>query len=211
MLGRILALTALAAAVLAAPRPAAACSCAPPPPPAESLAAADAVLLGEVAKVEQTADAGSAGRLDVVVEVERWFKGEGGARAEMITAASTAACGFPFEEGRRYLIYATETEDGALQVSLCSRSRPAEQATEDLEELSGAPEPETEPEPAGAAHDDSRGADSPGDLGGRSSKKGRGCAVGPAGDAGLGALALVALAASRYARRSKSRATELMQ
>lgn len=203
-----------------------------PPPPAESLAAADAVLLAEVA---DEGDPDARGRVRVELAVERWFKGDGGARAVASTAASTAACGFPFAEGERYLIYASE-RNGVLLVSLCSRTRPAGRAAEDIEELEralddGDDEGEDDGraatptgEAAGAGEGDAgrddradveNAADSPGDLGGRSSDKGRGCRAAPGAGAG-GALFAAAVAAALRRRHgrlraSKSRATELMQ
>ena len=51
--------------------------------------------------------------------------------AEITTASSSAACGIPFAVGQNYLIYASG--DGRdLGVDLCSRTRPIEQADEDL-------------------------------------------------------------------------------
>jgi MYXO-CTERM domain-containing protein len=45
------------------------------------------------------------------------------------------ACGYPFEEGRVYLVYASLGTDGALWASVCGRTRPIEQAHDDLAAL----------------------------------------------------------------------------
>jgi len=41
-------------------------------------------------------------------------------------------CGYPFEIGQSYLVYAHRTPEGHLTTSICSRTRPAREATEDL-------------------------------------------------------------------------------
>jgi hypothetical protein len=225
-----IALAAAAALVIlvVAARPAEACRCMPPAPPAEALAAVDAVFVGQVAEVK-TVDATGTGRVEVVLEVEEWFKGGRGPRAEVITAASSAACGFTFTQGRSYLVYAGQRDEGTLQVSLCSRTRPLERADEDLAvlrgeaagpkpETGGSPEADKESDPAGATggspEAEPPASESPGDLGGRNSGRGRGCAAAGSAPGALGALfALTAFAAvrRRYSRASKSSAAELMQ
>lgn len=55
---------------------------------------------------------------------------------EVTTASETAACGFPFEKGQSYLVYAGSGEQG-YTVSLCSRTRPMADASEDLAALGG--------------------------------------------------------------------------
>jgi hypothetical protein len=55
---------------------------------------------------------------------------------EVTTASETAACGFPFEKGQSYLVYADKGEQG-YTVSLCSRTRPMAEAAEDLAALGG--------------------------------------------------------------------------
>ena len=83
------------------------------------------------------------GRVSAVVEEERGFrvtlsvvrtwKGADAETVEVRTAGSSAACGFPFEEGKSYLVYARlAEEDGVQPVSLCSRTGLIENAHEDL-------------------------------------------------------------------------------
>lgn len=53
------------------------------------------------------------------------------------TLRSESMCGFPFEEGKRYLVYASAGEWGPT-TSICTRTRPVAEATKDqktLEEL----------------------------------------------------------------------------
>ncbi|HKP72485.1 MAG TPA: carboxypeptidase regulatory-like domain-containing protein [Pyrinomonadaceae bacterium] len=63
---------------------------------------------------------------------------------EVVTAGSTSSCGYNFKEGARYLVYAARDEGGALRVSQCSRTRPLEDAFDDLELLRAARRAEQE-------------------------------------------------------------------
>lgn len=54
--------------------------------------------------------------------------------AIIYTNESSAACGFTFEEGKRYLVYANEA-DGQLHTGLCTRTASLDLADEDLEAL----------------------------------------------------------------------------
>jgi hypothetical protein len=101
-----------------------ACSCAPPPPPKKALEGATAVCLAEVVKIEEAGQ-----ERTVTLKVEKWWKG--GDKAELVvsTAKSGAACGYGFEKGKRYLVYAGVEEKGKpLGVSLCSRTRTEKEA-----------------------------------------------------------------------------------
>lgn len=112
-------------------RPADACSCLRPEGPTEELAKASAVFEGRVASLERGAT------VRVTLEVQRAWKGLDVPTIVVTTAPNSAACGFHFAEGERYLIYASEVE-GELAVSLCSRSREIAGAGEDLEALGAA-------------------------------------------------------------------------
>ena len=50
------------------------------------------------------------------------------------TGVGGGDCGFSFRAGQTYLVYATGRRE-ALHTSICSRTRPLEEATEDLEAL----------------------------------------------------------------------------
>lgn len=160
------AVAAAAAVDTLGPSPASACSCMAPPPPAEALAESDHVFEGRVTAIDQT-DAGAAadprgdgdlagggappppplpGALTVTFEVVRTWKGADAEKFSVVTAGNTAACGFPFEEGETYLVYATagdHDEDGADDdvegplpgTGLCSRTKAIPDAGEDLAAL----------------------------------------------------------------------------
>jgi hypothetical protein len=122
---------AVALALLAqlAPSRAAACSCMAPPPPAESAQNSTAVFEGRVTRIDDPQ-----GEPKVHFQVVRSFKGPSSESIEVRTANSSAACGYGFEEGKSYLVYASE-ESGALHTGLCSRTRLASEASEDITAL----------------------------------------------------------------------------
>jgi hypothetical protein len=101
-----------------------ACSCAAPPPPKKALEAAAAVCLAEVVKVEEEGQS----RM-VTLKVEKWWKGGDTTELVVSTAKSGAACGYGFQKGQRYLVYAGRSDkDKPLHVSLCSRTRTEKEA-----------------------------------------------------------------------------------
>lgn len=61
---------------------------------------------------------------------------------EIISEESGAGCGYPFQSGRSYLVYADFADDGSLGVSLCSITRPIESAGEALSLLGKGVPPE---------------------------------------------------------------------
>ena len=118
-----------------------ACTCIAPPPPQEALEASDAVFLGRVVQVRRDASDINEGHLFATIEVERTWKGGIGQRVTVQTAPNSAMCGFYFQEGERYIVYAAEQE-GALTTNICTRSKAAQQAEEDLAALGTGEPPE---------------------------------------------------------------------
>ena len=74
----------------------------------------------------------------VTIAVEESFRATSEKTVQVYTAASEAACGYSFQEGERYLIFATKA-DGKLVVSLCSATRPAKYAGDDIDYLRSLP------------------------------------------------------------------------
>jgi hypothetical protein len=110
-----------------------ACSCPPPPEPKKALEVSAAVCLAEVVKIEEVGQ-----ERTVTLKVERWWKGGEQAEITVSTAKSGAACGYGFEKGKKYLVYAGKEDKGkTLHVSLCSRTRTDEEAEKsgDFKEL----------------------------------------------------------------------------
>jgi hypothetical protein len=56
------------------------------------------------------------------------------------TANQGSACGYPFKEGREYLVYASERQQG-LEVDLCGETRPLSEAGADLAVLGSGEKP----------------------------------------------------------------------
>ena len=112
-----------------------ACSCIPPGTPAEEFASSDVVLAAEVGSMRHV-DGSHGPDLEVRLHVVRAFKGLGDRVTSLTvrTASDGAACGYPFERGHAYMVYAHEF-DGRIWVSLCSRTRPLGAASDDLRQL----------------------------------------------------------------------------
>ena len=85
-------------------------------------------------------------RLRVTIEVYRVWKGAFGTQADVYTANECCICGFAFELGKEYLVYAYRPRSGRLHTSICSRTRAIAQAEADLEALG----PGMPPDSAGA-------------------------------------------------------------
>ncbi|BET67847.1 hypothetical protein ASA1KI_27650 [Opitutales bacterium ASA1] len=104
-----------------APVLACACSCGPPPEPYVALQEAATVFFGTaIARSSPDAD----GFVQVRFRVDQTFKGWIRPEVTICTMASEASCGFPFELGTDYLVYAYSDEDGTLLFThLCARTR----------------------------------------------------------------------------------------
>lgn len=109
-----------------------ACSCAEPKPVPEAVAGATRVFLGKVASVERHDGFG----VRVTFLVSEHFKGSLVGTVQVDTPPDTAMCGYPFQEGLDYVVYA-HGEEGGLQSGLCSRTTLAQPGS-DLEALRAA-------------------------------------------------------------------------
>lgn len=109
----------------------AACSCVIAKPVIEELNNSASVFLGTVMSVKE----GTLSQ-NVVIEfdVNQSWKGIKSKKITVVTTSSSASCGYFFEEGKTYLVYAHESE-GQLSVSLCSRTTDLEYAQSDITEL----------------------------------------------------------------------------
>ncbi|MCU1238512.1 MAG: hypothetical protein JWP63_6479 [Candidatus Solibacter sp.] len=74
-----------------------------------------------------------------VFDVAEAFLGmEGvGKRVEIRTGMGGGDCGYGFQRGQAYVVYAYKGADGVLVASICSRTSPVEQAQADLDYLRG--------------------------------------------------------------------------
>jgi hypothetical protein len=100
----------------------------------QQIAGAAAIFEARVAAIEPIDPAVGGGPLRVRLEVVQTWRGANSERVEVRTQSSDAACGYAFEIGRSYLVYADEAE-GTLHVGLCSATKPMEEADGDRELL----------------------------------------------------------------------------
>jgi Tissue inhibitor of metalloproteinase len=134
---------------------ASACSCAAVPgTPQEILSGSEAVFSGEVVEFEKpppdtamvegtmwTIIGGGGPEATATLRVSEVWKGPRQQTIEITTEAdSGVGCGYPFEEGQEYLVYATGNDH--LSVSLCSETKPLSEAEADLEALGEGQKPE---------------------------------------------------------------------
>ena len=119
----------LALSALAFPTHALACSCVQPPSVPEAVDEATRVFVGSVTEVENL----DGFHQRVTFHVTEHFKGSPVDSVELVTAESGAMCGYPFQEGSTYVVYA-HGEAGDLRTGSCSRTSLAMQGS-DLEKL----------------------------------------------------------------------------
>ncbi len=102
------------------PREADACSCGWSGMPADALAHATSVFEGTAESVSGDFD-----ERRISFLVSRRWKGASTGSVEVRTSGQGPACGYRFEAGTRYLVYAHEHR-GALHTSSCSRTKRAD-------------------------------------------------------------------------------------
>ena len=131
----VLILTLIGLWILTHPEPSYACTCVPPDPPKEALAKSAVVFMGTAVSVREfERDDGLLRSTDpttVEFNVRTVWKGTVSQPMFLTTRRWSESCGYPFVEGVTYVVY---SRDG-LTVSLCSRTRPFSEATDDLIEL----------------------------------------------------------------------------
>ena len=122
-----------------------ACSCVEPQPVETELSRSDAVFSGRVLEVkEQTSIRGMMTKA-ALFEVDHIWKG--GSESEIIihTGSGGGDCGFEFEVGKEYLVYANHSTmygDKELLVTIiCDRTKLVDEAQEDLKILGEGKEP----------------------------------------------------------------------
>ena len=138
----------LGVVVLYPPECAYACSCAILPGTQkeraeQALSDSEAVFSGEVSAIEKQEAATSRhpGTATVTLRVSEVWKGQEQRTLEVSMPSQGSACGYPFEEGREYLVYASGGMD--LGVSLCSETKPLSKAEADLTVLGNGEKPKS--------------------------------------------------------------------
>lgn len=145
---------AMAVAFFTTPRSASACSCAEPYSPSTAFEKTTAVFSGMVISLEGPTShvVSSADPVTAVFLVDTVWKGPKLDELAITTALSSASCGYEFQIGHWYLVYASGSED-ALQVDLCSGTKFLVLADDDLDVLGNGQElvgsQDTQPTAAG--------------------------------------------------------------
>ena len=127
MISRTLLATLVVCALVLSPKPVDACSCGGPGLPCEAAWRTDAVFVGHVVSI----DSSMGGRL-VQMAVIEGFRGFQLSQVTMVTGSGGSDCGYPFRMGESYVVYAHRSPTGQLSTSICSRTRPVANATDDL-------------------------------------------------------------------------------
>lgn len=102
----------------------------------QSIDDTDVIFAGSVEDVRADGEMG----LKIYMNVSDSWKGlKTSEKAELTlkTNNNSAACGYTFEEDEEYLVYASRSESGGLNVSLCSATKLVKNAEEDLKLLEG--------------------------------------------------------------------------
>lgn len=132
------------------PESASACSCAIVSDVREAKQSSDAVFDGTVIDKKSANKIFSGSSADPVswtFEVHEVWKGKVAPVITVTSAESDESCGYEFQEGHRYVVYARQTGE-TLDVSLCSRTALQSAAGQDLADLGAGSLP---PKPAAAA------------------------------------------------------------
>ncbi|HKO60998.1 MAG TPA: carboxypeptidase regulatory-like domain-containing protein [Pyrinomonadaceae bacterium] len=112
-----------------------ACSCAGSPLPCESYWQASAVFLGTVThskNVNSKREEYDFYSRVFHFTIDKGFRGVKGTEVEVSTGSGGGDCGYGFEIGRQYLVYAYKDDNNRLVTGICSRTRPASQAEPDF-------------------------------------------------------------------------------
>ena len=110
-----------------------ACSCAGPNTVQQELQKKTAVFTGKAVsvKVNEGLFRSSADPVQVTLEVDQVWKGQVGKKQIVYTARDGASCGFKFESGHEYVVYAYSNND-RLETNMCDRTKLLASAAEDL-------------------------------------------------------------------------------
>jgi hypothetical protein len=105
-----------------------ACSCVQPGPPAAEFEQFDAVFTGVVTAFTQPSDFDRKATLSLM----KVWKGDFNRLDKIYTGPNSAACGYEFQVGKSYVIYAWETDAGHFRTNICTRTARIQDAEEDL-------------------------------------------------------------------------------
>lgn len=156
LLGIVAVALASIGAAMVAPGCAHACSCAGPAGSPQrvaeqALSGSSAVFSGEVVDIDwPLLPVSSAAPETVTFRVSEVWKGPERRTLEVKTAVSDVSCGYPFDAGESYLVYAYDDGTGDVaSASLCSSTKALSDAGADLEALGPGAVPPGGPSPVG--------------------------------------------------------------
>lgn len=111
-----------------------ACSCAGEPTVEDELERSDAVFTGKVIEIQEKKQLNGLTKKYVLFEVKKTWKGISQSQVILTTGMGGGDCGYEFEEGKEYLVYATKSSfnDHELSTDICHRTRERISAQEDL-------------------------------------------------------------------------------
>lgn len=145
--------------LLVFPPAASACSCVGDVPLCQSFWQADAVFSGEVVSFEKLDSNQLFSRRVARIRVERAWRGNVQGTVEVTTGAGGGDCGYSFRSGRKYLVYASTTQDGKLTTGICSPTKLFDKAASDLEYFKEAGKPSNGGRIYGTARIERKGVD----------------------------------------------------
>jgi hypothetical protein len=140
----ILASTVVCLALIAGASRSIACTCISATP-CEEFKHSSFVFTGRVIKLNTHIAFGAEDTLHeygvyVTFRVERTFKGQPDSEVTIVTGFGGGDCGYPFAQQHIYLVYASKGGHDQFFTSICSRTRPLEEAAVDLDYLGNLPE-----------------------------------------------------------------------
>jgi len=110
-------------------------------PPCQTRWRSDAVFVGKVVSINPLDPQAADGTRSfstlrrIHIQVSEAFAGVPAGETDVYSGTGAADCGFAFEVGREYVVYANRLSDGRLATGICSGTRRLEGATEDLRYL----------------------------------------------------------------------------
>ncbi|WP_342542674.1 hypothetical protein MHH33_00870 [Paenisporosarcina sp. FSL H8-0542] len=122
-----------------------ACSCAQPPSVEDELERSQAVFSGKVLEVKVQKNFKGYVKKRVLIEVAETWKGVSESQVIITTGSGGGDCGYEFQVGQEYLVYATEStmygDKAELVTVICDRTTELSAAQEDLTVLGEGKEP----------------------------------------------------------------------
>ena len=122
-----------------------ACSCVEPPSVEDELERSQAVFSGKVLEVKEQKDFRGYMKKRVLIEVAETWKGVSESQVFITTGSGGGDCGYEFQVGQEYLVYATEStmygSQAELVTIICDRTTELGAAQEDLAVLGEGKEP----------------------------------------------------------------------